>query len=125
MGTDHYEVSSYAFGKGYTSTGLASAALAVSTPHQTPQHKAAPRHVQHLALSAVNFKLDCQQQQPACGVMLTGCLGGLQVDWESMWRERLADYARPQEVKSALGWSTKAFGTLEVCDDMAAAQGGW
>jgi hypothetical protein len=29
-----------------------------------------------------------------------------------MWRERLAEYARPQEVKSALGWSTKV--TVEV-----------
>jgi hypothetical protein len=36
----------------------------------------------------------------------------LQVDWETLWRERLADYARPQEVKSALGWSTKV--TVEV-----------
>lgn len=36
----------------------------------------------------------------------------VQVDWETMWRERLADFARPQEVKSALGWSTKV--TVEV-----------
>lgn len=35
-----------------------------------------------------------------------------QVDWETMWRERLTDYARPQEGKSALGWSTKV--TVEV-----------
>jgi hypothetical protein len=35
-----------------------------------------------------------------------------QVDWETMWRERLADYARPQEGKAALGWSTKV--TVEV-----------
>lgn len=35
-----------------------------------------------------------------------------QVDWETMWRERLSEYARPQEVKSALGWSTKV--TVEV-----------
>jgi hypothetical protein len=38
--------------------------------------------------------------------------GVLQVDWETMWRERLADYARPQEGKAALGWSTKV--TVEV-----------
>lgn len=40
------------------------------------------------------------------------CHGVLQVDWETMWRERLADYARPQEGKAALGWSTKV--TVEV-----------
>jgi hypothetical protein len=41
-----------------------------------------------------------------------------------MWRERLADYARPQEVKSALGWSTKV--TLEVRQhQQQQADGGW
>lgn len=42
-----------------------------------------------------------------------------QVEWETMWRERLADYARPQEGKSALGWSTKI--TVEVGPAAAAA----
>lgn len=42
-----------------------------------------------------------------------------------MWRERLSEYARPQEVKSALGWSTKVTVEVRPLERLGQRQAGW